>query len=177
MFGPHRDYSATIHFGAVALRWHAPRRVRNRSVLHQLQHPCPTNRLQDQAVTLDCLCEQCVLVLLLQSTQFPQSLLSACSICGSSIVAPRPMSLGRISPRRRPLLRTSTDAKARRTSRISAATPTTNNFSRIIATGHSALSERLPPVSVYLAGSPSADLPSAERPRELLDDEIKQFRA
>ena len=33
----------------------------------------------------------------------------------------------------------------------------------------------MPPVSVYLAASPSADRPSGDRPREPLDDEIEQL--
>ena len=35
----------------------------------------------------------------------------------------------------------------------------------------------MPPVSVYLAASPSADRPSGDRPREQLDDEIEQLSA
>ena len=35
----------------------------------------------------------------------------------------------------------------------------------------------MPPVSVYLAASPSIDRPSADRPREPLDDEIEQLSA
>ena len=42
---------------------------------------------------------------------------------------------------------------------------------------HLALSKRLPPVSVYYAASSSADRPSAERPKESLDDEIEQLSA
>ena len=35
----------------------------------------------------------------------------------------------------------------------------------------------MPPVSIYLAASPSADRPSGDRPRELVDNEIEQLSA
>ena len=97
-------------------------------------------------MTLNCVSVSrfaCVLVLQLPPTQFHQSLLSACSLCGPSLVAPRPKCFGRTFPRRRPQLRAPTDAKARRTSRLSVATPTINNFRRMVATGHSGFSKRL----------------------------------
>ena len=134
-----RDFSETIHFGAIALRRRAPRWVRPRQALRQPQRPCPTNRSQKPAVTFDCVSLSRFvrpLALLLPSTQFSQFLLSACSLCGTSIVAPRPKSLGRTSPQRRPLLRASIDAKARHSCHTSVATHTTSHSNRLVAIGH-----------------------------------------
>ena len=41
-----RKLSANIHLGAIAIRRHAPRRVRCRQALRQPQRPCPTNKPQ-----------------------------------------------------------------------------------------------------------------------------------
>ena len=126
-----RDFSPTIHLDAIALRRRAPWWVLPLQALRQPQRPCPTN--QKPAVTLDCVFVSSFvhpLALLLSSKQFSQFLLSACSLCGTSIVAPRLKSVSRTSPRRRPLLRALIDAKARLSSRkpasrlIFPATPT-----------------------------------------------------
>ena len=83
--------------------------------------------------------------------------------------------LERTSSRRRPSLHATTIAKARHSSPTFAAISTCN-LNRLVATGHSELSGRLcPSVSVYLAASFSADRPSADRPREPLDNEIEQL--
>ena len=88
--------------------------------------------------------------------------LSACSLCSPSIVAHRPKFFGRTFPPRRPQLRAPTDAKARRTSRISVATFTIINFSMMVATRHSALSNRLCPPCQFI--SRQAPRPIVPRP-------------
>ena len=163
-----RDFSATIHLGAIALRRRASRWVRPRQALRQPQRPCPTNRPQKLAVTLDCVFMRSFhrpLAHLLPLTQFPQFLLSACSLCGPSIVAPRIKSLGRTSPRRRPLLRCSIDAKARHSSCTSVATHTSSHSNRLVAIGQSALNDRLCPQCQFI--SRQAPRPIVPRPSAL----------
>ena len=79
----------------------------------------------------------------LPTTQFSQFLLCACNLYGPLIVASRVKSFNRTFPCQRFMLRALIDAKACRTSRINAASPITNNLSRMVATKHSALSERI----------------------------------
>ena len=163
-----RDFSATIHLGAIALRRRAPRWVRPRQALRQPQRPCLTNQPQKPAVTLDCVFVSSFVrpfALLLPSTQFPQFLLSACSLCGPSIVTFRLKSLGRTSPRQRPLLRASIDAKARHSSRTSVATHTSSHSNRLVAIGQSALNDRLCPPCQFI--SRQARQPIGLRPSAL----------
>ena len=78
-------FSATIHLGAIALSRRALQGVCPRQALRQPLRPCPTNRPQTPAVTLDSVLVSSFvrhLAFPLISTLFPQFLLSACSLSG-----------------------------------------------------------------------------------------------
>ena len=136
--------------------------------LRQPQRPCHTNRPKKPAVTLDCVLVSSFarfLVLPPPLTQFQQCFLSACSLCGPSIVAPPPKSFGRTFPRRWPLLRASIDVRARHLSRTSVETYTTSNLNRLVATGHSSFSDRLCPMCQFILRH--TPRPIAPRPTDL----------
>ena len=150
------------------IRQRVPRWERPQQALRQPQRPCLTNRPQKPAVTLDCVFVSSFvrpLALLLPLTQFPQFLLSACSLCGPSILAPRMKSLGGTSPRRRPLLRASIDAKTRHSSRTCVATHTSSHSNRLVAIWQSAFNDRLCPPYRFI--SRQAPWPIGSRPRAL----------
>ena len=175
-----RDFSATIHLGAIALRRRAPRWVRPRKALRQPQRHCSTNRCQKPAVTLDCLREQ-----VRASARSPIFIDAVPPVPPQRVQSLWPIDRG---PSTEVFLSdfSTTSAFATRFDRREGSSfepyqrrdsyhQPLQQAGRDWAFGSQRLT--MAPVSIYIAASPSADRPSAERPREPLDDEIEQFSA
>ena len=141
-------FIGTIPLNAIASLRHVPRRV-----LQQPQRPRPIKRRHRPAATLDSLNIDSLthpLALTPPSTQLLENLRRAYRFTWPSIVISRPKSLERTSSRRRPPVRATIVAKACHLSRTLVATPI-NNLNRLVATGHSALSDQLCPPCQFIS--------------------------
>ena len=175
-----RNFSATINLGAIALRRRAPRWVRPRQALRQPQRPCPTNLPQKPAVTLDCFREQ-----FLASCRFPTPIDAVPPVPSQRVQSLLPITRGPSTEVPRSDVSTTSAPAARFDGREGSSFELyqrRDSYNQPLqqAGRYWAFGSQLPimpPVSVYLAASPSADRPSAEHPQEPLGEEIEQLSA
>ena len=154
--------------------------MRNWYALRQLQRPCITNRPQKPAVTLDCRREQ-----FRASSRFPTPIDADTPVPTQRVQSLCPIDRGPSTEVPRSDFFTTTASAVRLDRRESSSFEFYQRRDSYLQQLQQAChdwalgSQRpiMPSVSVYLAASLSADWPSAERPREPLDDEIEQLSA